>query len=100
MTYDSLKIHCRRCALANDQARKIQKPSARDFKSLEEWLISDDGGDNFLIAPEHTIWKYGLPEYISLTDFEQRDVFSDMMYGSILSVYHKLWGKRKQVITK
>lgn len=80
--------------------RNIQKPSERDFKSLREWLMSNDGGDNFLIAPEHTIWKFSLPEYVSLTDFEERDIFSDMMYGGILSVYHKLWGKRKQVITE
>ncbi|KAG9526615.1 hypothetical protein KCU93_g5415, partial [Aureobasidium melanogenum] len=76
--------------------RKLQRPSERDFKSLQLWLEADDGGDSALVAPEHNIWKFSLSEYISLADFEQRDIFSEMMYGGILDLYHRLWGGRKE----
>lgn len=95
-----LRVRPESALLRMTRLRRLQRPSHRDFKSLQIWLEADDGGDNFLVAPEHTIWKSSLSEYISLADFEQRDIFSEMMYGGILELYHRLWGGRKEVTTK
>jgi hypothetical protein len=80
--------------------RSTQKPSPRDFELLKIWLTLPDGGDNFLDPAEYGLWKLDHSNYVSLADFEQRDIFSQMMYGGVLKVYHELWGKRKKVITR
>ncbi|KAH0160420.1 hypothetical protein KCU67_g6731, partial [Aureobasidium melanogenum] len=76
--------------------RKAQKPSPGDFEPLQTWLTSSDGGENFLVAPEHTIWESSHSDHISLWDIDQRDRFSEAIYGTILRIYHKLWNKRDE----
>ncbi|KAH0364276.1 hypothetical protein KCU65_g6898, partial [Aureobasidium melanogenum] len=78
------------------QDRLLQKPSPADFEPLHTWLNSPEGGANFLVAPEHTIWESGHSDHMSLWDIDQRDKFSEVIYGTILRLYHKLWNKQDE----
>jgi len=65
------------------------------------WLNRPDGGASFLKEIEMNIWtEENVEDFISLAPRKPtNDMFSSILSGALLDLYHRAWGKRKEAST-
>jgi hypothetical protein len=62
------------------------------------WLNRPDGGGSFLKDVELRIWtEMNMDDFMSLARQSESDPFSSLLSGALLDLYHRMWGKRKEV---
>ncbi|ORY12786.1 hypothetical protein BCR34DRAFT_587055 [Clohesyomyces aquaticus] len=84
---------------ALDKALRISSatvPTRREIKFLQTWLKRPSMGNNFLNSPEDAIWSdENVNDLISVrASGSDDDVFTSFLNGSLLSLYHRIWGER------
>jgi len=75
--------------------------SSRDKGGRVGWLNRPDGGGSFLKDIELNIWtEENVEDFMSLVPGSAtNDMFSSLLSGALLDLYHRAWGKRKEVST-
>ena len=77
----------------------LEAPDSRELEFLRKWLIRPTMGNCFLKDKESTVWDpINSPDLVSL--FPRRlhkDMFTTLLNGALLDLYHRLWGHRDKV---
>jgi hypothetical protein len=75
--------------------------SSRDNSERVGWLNRPDGAGSFLKELELNIWtKENVEDFMSLDPGKPaNDIFSSLLSGALLDLYHRAWGKRKEAST-
>lgn len=86
------------------QARQlavVDSPRQRDVKFLRDWHIRPKMGNNFLVGNEQTILDdSNSSDLISLQpQDDERDAFTSMLDGTLLTLYHRIYGHKRTVRT-
>jgi hypothetical protein len=79
----------------------LMGPSSRDRNGRVGWLNRPDGGGSFLKDVELNIWtEENVEDFMSLVPRKPaNDMFSSLLSGALLDLYHRAWGKRKEAST-
>lgn len=80
---------------------KAKTPTKREFQVLDVWLRREncpDMGNNFLNKPGDTIWStQNASDFITLNSREEEeDIITSFIKGTMLEIWHKLVGRRRQ----